>query len=106
MTMLMALSTNAQLSLGNVLNTLYDMEVFVKNRKLKKETLSHMENIQRMQLTPQEYQTIKTCLGRQWFQEHPSPLMRATRGFVFLNQMDLGQFYQRSMALKQAAENR
>ena len=52
-----------------------------------------------------QYQKIKTCLGREWFQDHPSPLIRATRGLVFLKEMDLGEFYERSRALKQAAEN-
>jgi glucosamine-6-phosphate deaminase len=53
-----------------------------------------------------QYQKIKTCLGREWFQEHPSPLIRATRGLVFIKEMDLREFYERSRALKQAAENR
>ncbi len=53
-----------------------------------------------------QYQKIKTCLGREWFQDHPSPLIRATRGLVFLKEMDLAGFYERSRALKQAAENR
>ena len=33
-------------------------------------------------------------------------LIRATRGLVFIKEMDLGEFYERSRALKQAAENR
>jgi glucosamine-6-phosphate deaminase len=53
----------------------------------------------------EQYQRIKTCLGRQWFHEHPSALIRATRGLVFLTQMDLTGFYARSRALRQAAEN-
>ena len=32
----------------------------------------------------QQYQMLKTCLGREWFAEHPSPLIRAARGLVFL----------------------
>ena len=53
-----------------------------------------------------QYQKVKTCLGREWFQDHPSPLIRATRGLVFLKDMELSEFYERSRALKQAAENR
>ena len=53
-----------------------------------------------------QYQQIKTCLGREWFHEHPSALIRATRGLVFLREMDLIEFYARSRELKQAAENR
>ena len=53
-----------------------------------------------------QYQKLKTCLGREWFQEHSSPLIRATRGFVYLKEMALEEFYERSRALMQAAENR
>jgi len=61
------------------------------------------ELAQRIQV--EQYQKIKICLGREWFNEHTSPLIRATRGLVFLNEMDLDEFYQRSRELKQAAEN-
>ena len=36
-----------------------------------------------------QYQTLKTCLGREFFYEHPSALIRATRGMVFLKRMTL-----------------
>ncbi len=36
----------------------------------------------------EQYQMLKTCLGREWFAEHPSPLIRATRGLVFLREMN------------------
>ena len=58
------------------------------------------------QIQVDQYQKIKTCLGREWFHEHPSALIRATRGLVFLKEMDLAEFYARSRELKQAAENR
>jgi glucosamine-6-phosphate deaminase len=61
------------------------------------------ELAQRIQV--EQYQKIKTCLGRRWFHEHPSALIRATRGLVLLAQMDLAGFYARSRALRQAAEN-
>jgi glucosamine-6-phosphate deaminase len=54
----------------------------------------------------EQYRKIKICLGREWFYEHPSPMIRATRGLVFLKEMSLPEFYQRSRELKQAAENR
>ena len=54
----------------------------------------------------EQYQKLKICLGRDWFQEHPSPLIRATRGFVFLKEMELEEFYNRSRSLMQAAEDR
>lgn len=54
----------------------------------------------------EQYRKIKICLGREWFYEHSSPLIRATRGLVFLKELSLQEFYQRSRELKQAAENR
>lgn len=60
------------------------------------------ELAQRVQV--EQYQKIKICLGREWFHEHPSPLIRGTRGLVFLNEMALTDFYERSRALKEAAE--
>ncbi len=54
----------------------------------------------------EQYHRIKICLGREWFHNHPSPMIRATRGLVFLKEMNLEEFYQRSRELKQAAENR
>jgi glucosamine-6-phosphate deaminase len=52
-----------------------------------------------------QYQKIKICLGREWFYENPSPLIRATRGLVFLKEMSLAEFYQSSRELRKALEN-
>lgn len=60
------------------------------------------ELAQRVQVD--QYQKIKICLGREWFQDHPSPLIRGTRGLVYLNEMELSAFYERSRQLRQAAE--
>lgn len=60
------------------------------------------ELAQRIQV--EQYQTLKTCLGREWFAEHPSPLIRATRGFVFLREMDLEEFAQMASRLREATE--
>jgi glucosamine-6-phosphate deaminase len=54
----------------------------------------------------EQYQEIKTCLGREWFHKHKSPLVRATRGLVFLRDMNLEEFYGWSRKLRKAAENR
>ena len=54
----------------------------------------------------EQYRKIKQCLGREWFYEHSSPMIRATRGLVFLKELNLQEFYQRSRELRQAAENR
>jgi glucosamine-6-phosphate deaminase len=56
------------------------------------------------QIQVQQYQMLKTCLGREWFAEHPSPLIRGTRGFVFLREMNLDEFRRIASDLRQAAE--
>lgn len=53
-----------------------------------------------------QYQKIQTCLGREWFYQHPSALIRAARGLVFLREMTLPEFYACSRSLMQAVENR
>jgi glucosamine-6-phosphate deaminase len=53
-----------------------------------------------------QYQVLKICLGREWFHENPSALIRATRGLVFLREMDLEEFYRSSRKLKQLLEDR
>ncbi|MGQ9608448.1 MAG: glucosamine-6-phosphate deaminase [bacterium] len=52
-----------------------------------------------------QYQMLKTCLGRQFFNEHPSPLIRATRGFVFLRKMSLQEFYSYARELRRTTED-
>ncbi len=52
-----------------------------------------------------QYQMLKTCLGREYFNEHPSPLIRATRGFVFVKSMNLTEFYDTCMELKKSTED-
>ncbi len=56
---------------------------------------------QRVQV--EQYQALKTCLGRRWFNESESALIRATRGLVFLRQMTLAELYERSRELERAA---
>lgn len=60
------------------------------------------ELAQRIQV--QQYQVLKTCLGREWFYNHKSPLIRATRGFVFLKEMELEEFYQSCRTLRKSIE--
>ena len=47
-----------------------------------------------------------TCLGRAWFAEHSSALIRGARGFVFLREMDIREFRQTARSLRKAAEDR
>ncbi len=52
-----------------------------------------------------QYQVLKTCLGRAWFAEHASPLIRGARGFVYLREMDMQEFGQTARCLRKAAED-
>lgn len=56
------------------------------------------------QIQVKQYQMLKTCLGRRFFNEHSSPLIRATRGFVFLRRMTLQEFYSHARELKNTTE--
>jgi len=53
----------------------------------------------------EQYDMIETCLGYEWFHEHPSPLIRASRGLVFLKEMSLSEALQESRALRKQTEN-
>ncbi|KAF4667399.1 hypothetical protein FOL46_002539 [Perkinsus olseni] len=35
----------------------------------------------------EQYKNLKVCLGRRWFQEHTSALIRATKGLVYFKEM-------------------
>ncbi len=52
-----------------------------------------------------QYQAIKSALGREWFNDSDSPLIRATRGFVYLKEMDTQEFYHSCRELKKTIEN-
>ena len=52
----------------------------------------------------EQYNKIKTCLGNDYFFEHPSALMRCTRGFAFVKKMTTEQFYGFSRELKEKTE--
>ncbi len=52
-----------------------------------------------------QYQMLKVCLGREYFNEHPSPLIRATRGFVYVKSMSLSEFYDTCMELRKSTES-
>jgi glucosamine-6-phosphate deaminase len=57
---------------------------------------------QRIQV--EQYQMIKTCLGRRFFNDHERPLIRATRGFVFLKRLTLNEFYKAARELRETTE--
>ncbi|HEX6791960.1 MAG TPA: glucosamine-6-phosphate deaminase [Candidatus Krumholzibacteria bacterium] len=52
-----------------------------------------------------QYRMITTCLGREFFDEHPSALIRATRGFVFLKRMTTTALRGHSRELRRSTEN-
>jgi glucosamine-6-phosphate deaminase len=51
-----------------------------------------------------QYRMITTCLGTEYFYEHPSALIRATRGVVFLKRMTLPELRGHSRELKRTTE--
>jgi glucosamine-6-phosphate deaminase len=59
---------------------------------------------QRIQV--EQYEQMATLLGREFFYEHQRPLVRATRGIVYLTTMTLDEFFTRSRALRSQAEAR
>ena len=82
------------------------MNTFVSQRDASFPSYEHdgpfCELAQKIQV--QQYQTIKTCLGREWFAEHPSALIRGTRGLVFLREMGLDEFASTARRLRESAE--
>jgi len=58
---------------------------------------------QRVQV--QQYLAIKTCLGREWFHNHASGLIRATRGLAFLKEMTPDEFFRSCRELRKSVEN-
>ncbi|CAE8635894.1 unnamed protein product [Polarella glacialis] len=58
---------------------------------------------QRVQV--QQYGMIEECLGYGWFHKHPSPLIRASRGLVFLKEMTVEECLAESRALRRQTED-
>ena len=52
----------------------------------------------------EQYQQLVTLLGEDFFSTHPDPRMRAARGMVFINELDMGEFLDRARQLKHNAE--
>ena len=83
------------------------MNTFISQKEASFPSYEHdgpfSELAQKIQV--EQYQMLKCCLGREYFYEHPSALMRATRGFVFLQKMNLEELYERSRELARSTEN-
>jgi glucosamine-6-phosphate deaminase len=54
----------------------------------------------------EQYDMMKTCLGKEFFQHHAHPRMRAARGMIFLKEMNLQEFYEKVRELKKITEAR
>ena len=52
----------------------------------------------------QQYLMIRTCLGKEFFQQNPHPRLRGARGMIFLTEMSLQQFYEKVRQLKKITE--
>jgi glucosamine-6-phosphate deaminase len=53
----------------------------------------------------EQYQMLKTALGREFFYDSTDSRTRSTRGLIFLKKMSLNEFFERSRVLKKSAEN-
>jgi len=52
----------------------------------------------------EQYQQITTFIGKKFFHNHQSALIRATRGFVFLKKMSVEEFFEHARTLKKHTE--
>jgi glucosamine-6-phosphate deaminase len=53
----------------------------------------------------EQYETIRTCLGKDYFLKHEHPRIRAAHGVIFLKELNLQQFYSQSRELRKLTEN-
>ncbi|MDZ7262498.1 MAG: glucosamine-6-phosphate deaminase, partial [candidate division KSB1 bacterium] len=53
----------------------------------------------------EQYQQLKICLGRGFFNENEHPRLRACHGLTFIKKMTLDEFYTRSLELRKITEN-
>ena len=54
----------------------------------------------------EQYSVIKTCIGRNFFYMNKLPMLRATRGFVFLRCMDAEEFLREALSAKELTEGK
>ncbi len=52
-----------------------------------------------------QYETIRLCLGNNFFLCHESPRVRAAHGIVYLKELTLEEFYTKSIELRKLTEN-
>ncbi len=51
-----------------------------------------------------QYAMIRTCLGKEFFQQNTHPRLRGARGMIFLKEMPLQQFYEKVRQLRKMTE--
>jgi len=54
----------------------------------------------------EQYQMLKTLLGRAFFYESDDSRIRSTRGLVLLKKMSMDEFFERTMEIKKTTEHR
>nr|MDA3860502.1 glucosamine-6-phosphate deaminase [Melioribacteraceae bacterium] len=52
-----------------------------------------------------QYNIVRSSLGKEYFLEHDSKRVRAAKGMIFLKELTLKEFYKHSIELKKATEN-
>ena len=52
-----------------------------------------------------QYNIVRTSLGKDFFLEHDSKRVRAAKGMIFLKELTLEEFYKHSIELKKLTEN-
>ncbi len=52
-----------------------------------------------------QYQTIRLCLGKDYFLKHSYPRVKAAYGMVYLKELSLEEFYDHSSELRKLTEN-
>lgn len=58
--------------------------------------------VQKIQV--EQYNTLRECLGKDFFLKHPHPRIRAAKGINFLRELTLDEFYKHTRELKKVTE--
>lgn len=58
--------------------------------------------VQKIQV--EQYNTLRECLGKDFFLKHPHPRIRAAKGINFLRELSLEEFYKHTRELKKLTE--
>lgn len=53
----------------------------------------------------EQFQTIRKCLGKDYFLKNSSPRIRASHGMIYMKELTLEEFYSKSTELRKLTEN-